>query len=52
MPPQQPDQVEVPPEFELMELGISEDLPDLFDVPQEVMSDFDAWTHDILSYQF
>ena len=41
--PQLPDQVEVPLEFEVIELDIPEDIPDLFDVPQEVMSDFDAW---------
>ena len=39
---QQPDQVKVPLEFELMELDIPEDIADLLDVPQEVMSDFDA----------
>ena len=40
--PQQPDRVEVSPEFELMELDIQEDIPDLLDVPQEVVSNFDA----------
>ena len=52
MSPQQPDQVEVPPEFELMEMAIPKDMPDLLDVPQEVMSDFKAWTNDVLIYQF
>ena len=42
MVPQQPDQVEVPVEFKLMELDIPEDMPDLLDVPQEVMPHFDA----------
>ena len=50
--PQQPDQVEVSPQFELMELDIPEDIPDLLDVPKEVMSDFDAWALGVLSYQF
>ena len=50
--PQQSDQVEVPPEVQLMELDIPEDISDLLDVPQEVMSDFDAWANDVLSYQF
>ena len=27
-------------------------IPDLLDVPQELMSDFDAWAQDVLSYQF
>ena len=51
-PPQQPDQVKVPQEFELMEPDIPENIPYLLDVPQEVMSYFDAWDHDVLSYQF
>ena len=50
--PQQPDQGEVPLEFELMELDIPEDMPDLLDVPEEVIYDFDAWAQDVLSYQF
>ena len=33
-----------------MELDIPEDIPDLIDVPEDVMSDFDAWAHDMLSY--
>ena len=49
---QKPDQMEVPPEFEVMELDTPEDIPDLLDVLQEVMSDLDAWAHDVLSYQF
>ena len=52
MPPQQTDQVEVAPEFEWKEPGISEDIPDLLDVPQEVMSDFDAWAQDVLHSSF
>ena len=52
MPPEEHYQVEVSPEFELMELDIPEDIPDLLDVPHEVMSDFDACAHDVLSYQF
>ena len=35
-----------------MELDIPEDIPDLFDIPEEVMSDFDASAQDVLSYQF
>ena len=50
--PQQPEQVEVPPEFEVMELNIPEGILDLLDEPQEVMSDFDAWAQDVLNYQF
>ena len=35
-----------------MELDIQEDIPDLLDVPEEVISDFDVWAQDVLSYQF
>ena len=34
-----------------MELNIPKDIPDLLDVPEEVMSDFDIWAQDLLSYQ-
>ena len=49
-PPQH--QVEVPQELVLMELDILDDIPDLLAMPKEVMSDFDAWAQDVLSYQF
>ena len=52
MPLQQPDQVEVPPEFELMQLYILEDILDLLDVPEEVISNIYAWAKDVLSCQF
>ena len=42
MLPQQPNEVGVSPEFELMELDVQEDIPDLLDVPEQVMSDFDV----------
>ena len=42
-PPPQPDQVEMPPEPELMELDILEDIPDITGVPEEVLSGLDAW---------
>ena len=35
-----------------MELDILDDIPDLLDVPKEVMSEFDTWAQDVLSYQF
>ena len=38
-PPQQPDQIELPPDHRLMELDIPEDIPDLIDVPDKVISD-------------
>ena len=51
-PPQQSNQVEVPPELELMELDVPDDIPDLIDVPKDIVLDFEAWAHDVLSYQF
>ena len=51
-PPLQPNQVEVPLEFEMMELDIPKDIPNLLHVPQEVMSDFNAWVQDVLNDQF
>ena len=51
-PPQQPNQVEVFPELELMELDVSDVIPDLIDVPKDIVLDFEAWAHDVLSYQF
>ena len=51
-PLQQPNQVEVPWELELMELDIPDDIPDLIDIPKDIVSDFEAWAYDVLSYQF
>ena len=48
----QPDQVEMPPEPELMESDIPEDIPDLIDIPEEVLSDFNAWAHSVLDYEW
>ena len=42
-PPPQPDQVEMPSEYKLVELDILDDIHDLTDIPEEVLSDFDAW---------
>ena len=50
-PPPQPDQVEIPQEYELMELDAPEDIPDLVDVPEEVLSEFDARAHSVLNFQ-
>ena len=49
-PPPQPDQMEVPPDYELMDLDMPEDIQDLSDVPEDMMSNFDAWVQDVLSY--
>ena len=48
----QPSQVEIPPEPEQMDMEILEDLPDLIDVPKELLSDFDSWAHSVLEYQW
>ena len=49
-PPPQPNQIEIPLDHEPMELYIPEDIPDLIDVPEEVISDFDAWVQNVLVY--
>ena len=51
-PPKQPDQVEVPQDFELMEPNILEDIPDFIDIPEDMILDFHAWSWDRLSYQW
>ena len=48
----QPDQVQMPPEPELMEVDIPEDTPNLIDVPEEILSGFDTWSHSVLDYQW
>ena len=48
--PQQPDPVEASLEFELMELNIPDDKPDLLDIPAEVMFNFNARAQHVLSY--
>ena len=48
--PRPATKVETPPDHELMELNIQEDIPDLTDVPEEVISDFDAWVQSLLDY--
>ena len=40
--PPVPDQIEMPPDHELMDLEIPEGILDLLDVPEEVISDFEA----------
>ena len=51
-PPPQPDQVEMLPDYELMDLDITEYILVLLNVPQNVMSDFNAWAQDVFSYQW
>ena len=49
---EQPKQVEVFPELELMEQDVPDNIPDLIDVPRDTLLDFEAWAYDVLSYQF
>ena len=49
--PPQPEQVEMPPEYELIELDIPEDIPELINVPEQMLSDFDVWAHSVLDYK-
>ena len=51
-PPPQPDQLVMSPDYELIYLAIPEDIPDLLDAAEDVMSDFNAWTQDVLHYQY
>ena len=51
-PPPQPEQVEMPLQYELMELDIPEDMPDLIDFLEEVLLDFDVWAHSVLDYEW
>ena len=50
-PPPQPDQIEMAPDYELTVLDIPEDIPDLLDIPEEVMSHSNAWAQEMLNYQ-
>ena len=52
IPSLQPDHVEMPPDYEMMDLDIPEDIPDLLDVPQDVMFNYYAWVQDVLRYQW
>ena len=51
-PPPQPNQVQMSPELEQMDIDIPEHLPDLLDVPEELLSDFDSLAHSVLDYQW
>ena len=52
MPSLQPNQVEMPQEPELMESDILEDILGLIDIPEEILSDSDTWTHSVLDYKW
>ena len=49
--PPQPIQ-EVPPEPEQMIIKILDDLLDIINVPDKLLSDFDFWAHSVLKYQW
>ena len=51
-PPPKPIQEEVPPKPEQMDIEILDDLPDIIDVPKELLSDFNSWAHSVLEYQW
>ena len=48
----QPDQVEMSIQYELMDLDIPTDMSNLIDVPEQVLSDSDAWAHSVLDYEW
>ena len=47
-PTPQPDHVEMSPVSENMDIDIPEDTPDLINIPEEILSDFDAYAHSVL----
>ena len=49
-PPLLLEHIEMSLDHELMELYIPEDIPDLLDVSEEVISDFDTWAQNVLHY--
>ena len=51
-PPPQLIQVEVSPEPEQMDVEMQDDVPDVTDIPKELLSDFDSWAHSVLEYQW
>ena len=51
-PPPQPNQVEIPPVPENMDIDILEGIPDLIDIPEEILQDFDVWKYSFLEYQW
>ena len=40
------------PELGKMGTKILDDLPDIINVPEELLSDFDSWAHSMLEYQW
>ena len=42
----------MPQEPEQMDIDIWEDLTDLNNVPEELLSNFDFWVHSVLDYQW
>ena len=44
--------MEIPPEPELMDKDIPEDIPDIIEIPEVIISDFDDWAHSVLEYQW
>ena len=49
-PTPQLNEVEMPQEPEQMDIKTPEDLPDLINVPKELLLDFGSWTHSVLDY--
>ena len=35
-----------------MDIDIPEDIPDLINVPEDILLDFDAWAHSVMEYQW
>ena len=50
-PTPQPEEVEMLPVPENMDIDIPEAIPDLINVPEDLLSDFDVWVQNVLEYQ-
>ena len=51
-PAPQAGQVEMPQKPEQMNINILENLPDLINVPKELLLDFDSWAQSVLDYKW
>ena len=51
-PPQQPNQVEMLPGLENMDIDTLEDIPDFIGVNEEILSDFNDCAYSVLKYHW
>ena len=48
IPPPKSIQEEVSPELEQMDIKVMDDLPNVINIPKELLPDFDSWAHSVL----